>query len=145
MDDQPAADDRTQITDVVYQYTWRIDYSPRDDFSSVFTDDVTFELTNLGVRFQGREAVTKMIKEALELTDYCKYYVSNTQVRIQGDKAMSRCYLSAAAGKQGTAGHDMRTEGRYFDQFVRTSGGWRISKRSYRETIAGGTREINVE
>lgn len=107
---QAGIDDRTQIINVLHQYTWLIDNPPRDDLSSVFTNDVVFELPKMDAKFEGRDVVTKMIKD-MDHLDYCRHFVSNIQVKIQGDSAISRCYFSGAAGRAGTPGGDHLSEG----------------------------------
>jgi len=146
LDHHAVLDDRAQIKNILYQYSWLIDFPPRDDLSSVFTEDVIFELPEMDVKWEGEKVVTKMIKDIEDKLDFAPHYVTNVQIKIQGDKAVSRSYFYASVGRKGTPGGDHMTEGgRYYDQFVRTGDGWRIKKRScYLDWVAGNKEVINV-
>lgn len=144
----PHSDDHAQITNLLSHYSWLINFPPRDDLSSVFTEDAVMELPELGhTTTGGHAAIAKMIKDIADHQDYLKHHVTNTQIKVQGDKAMARCYLFGAIGRKGTPGGDHMTEGgRYYDQLIRTSGGWRIKKRTiYLDWTAGNVEVANVK
>lgn len=120
--------DRQAIVDLTIAYGWILDHGPRDDLRTVFTEDAVADYG--GVAFEGVDAIIAKVEESLGRLSVSQHLISNQQVQIDGDTATCRCYLQAQHTKRGTEGGDnFIMAGRYFDDLVRTSDGWRITKR----------------
>ena len=120
--------DTQAIVDLTIAYGWLLDHGPREDLDQVFTPDAVAIYG--GERFDGLPAIIAKVEEALGPLTVSQHIVSNQQVSIDGDTATCRCYLHAQHTLRGTPGGDnFIIAGRYIDELVRTSDGWRITHR----------------
>lgn len=120
--------DRAAIVDVTIRYAWALDTRSWDVLDDVFLPEATAYMTEDLV---GREAIKSRVRRALEHLDLSQHIIANHQIVIEGDRASCRCYLQAqhvreAAGRS----PNFIVAGRYEDQFVRTTHGWRIAHRN---------------
>lgn len=94
-------------------------------FNDIFTADVVADY-GLG-RLEGREAVVHfLLNEAACDQAWMWHGIHSPQVDVQGDTANASWTIIARMKPKASA--EMQTViGRYFDQFHRTSEGWRIS------------------
>ena len=121
-------DDRTSIIDLTVAYCWALDERNWDALRRVFLEDATAEL-GAGTE-QGVEAIIRRVSGVLTPLDASQHFVSNHQITIDGDRASCRCYLQAQhVRKAATGGRNYLIAGRYEDELVRTSAGWRIAHR----------------
>lgn len=119
--------DRQAIVDVTLAYTYALDAKDWDALDDVFTSDATAHLTE---SLEGREAIKERIQRALDSLDLSQHMVANHDVRISGDSATCRCYLQAQHVREASPGApNFIVAGRYDDDFVRTTDGWRINHR----------------
>lgn len=128
--EDPAAllRDRAAIIDVTVRYAWALDMRSWDDLDAVFLPDATAYMTE---DLQGRDAIKDRVRRALEPLDASQHIIANHQITVIGDQASCRCYLQAqhvreAAGRS----PNFIVAGRYEDQLVRTTDGWRIAHRN---------------
>jgi 3-phenylpropionate/cinnamic acid dioxygenase small subunit len=120
--------DREEIVALTVRYTWALDGRNWDDLDEVFLPEAAAHLTEDLV---GRDAIKARIRRALEHLDASQHIISNHQVVVQGDRASCRCYLQAQHVRQAAHGSpNFIVAGRYEDQLVRTTHGWRIAHRT---------------
>jgi ketosteroid isomerase-like protein len=123
------SDDEKAITDLTIAYAWALDTRRFEELRQVFAEDAVGDL--LGVRSEGRDAITARISDALSTLDATQHVVSNHQVSVDGDTATCRCYLVGQHVKKGTPGGDtFIIAGTYQDELARTTDGWRITHRT---------------
>ncbi len=121
--------DRMAITDLTISYTWALDQHEFERLREVFLPDATFNVA--GVPLSGIDAIIEKVSGSLSPLDDSQHIISNHQIRIDGDTATSRCYLQAQHVRNAAdGGPNYIFAGRYEDELVRTSDGWRIAKRS---------------
>jgi hypothetical protein len=120
--------DRVAIVDVTIAYCWALDTHDWDALDYVFLPDAT---ASLAEELEGRDAIKKRIRRALDPLDDSQHMVSNHDVRVDGDTATCRCYLQAQhVRRAANGGPNFIIGGRYEDRLVRTTAGWRIAHRA---------------
>ena len=121
-------DDRMAIVDLTHAYCWALDTHQWDDLRQVFLPDATAVLG--GSHLEGIEAIIARVTQALSPLDDSQHMVSTHQIRLAGDRATSRCYLHAQHVRHAApGGPNFIIAGRYEDELVRTTDGWRIAHR----------------
>lgn len=125
--------DRLEIQQLLIDYSTAIDQRRFDDLDSVFTPDAYIDYRVSG-GIDGRfPEVKAWLKEVLPNFPAFYHMLGNVDVRITGDSATSRaiCFNPMVMG--GDSGQDSAQI--YFigiwyvDELVRTSQGWRMTKR----------------
>lgn len=99
----------------------------------VFHDDAVLDY---GVMYQGgaRGFVDATLKAHLSLESHL-HRISNITIAVNGDRAGSETYVEGIfRGVAQGAPFEMRTCGRYVDQWEKRGGRWAISKRIYVHT-----------
>lgn len=119
--------DVQDVIDVTAAYCWAIDGHEWDRLDEVFTPDAE---ADLGRPLSGLAAIKERIRGALEPLQASQHLIGTHQVRVDGDRATSRCYLHAQHVRQ-IDGEERQyiVAGRYEDELVRTPAGWRITHR----------------
>lgn len=132
--------DRQAIVDLTVAYCWALDTRDWNALDEVFTPDATADLAR---DVAGVDAIKARVAEALEPLDASQHLVATHQVTIDGDRATCRCYLQAQHVKHGVdGGPNFIVAGRYEDELVRTSAGWRISRRTLVRTWTDGNPAV---
>jgi hypothetical protein len=123
----PSIEDRLAITDLTIAYCWALDGRRWELLDDVFTADAAAEL---GEAVSGLPAIKARVSSALGMLDDSQHMVTNHQVEVEGDRATCRCYFQAQhVRKAAIGGPNLIIAGRYEDELVRTSAGWRIHHR----------------
>ncbi len=121
--------DRLAIVDLTHAYCWALDTHQWDDLRQVFLPDAHAVLG--GSDLLGIDAIIARVQLALTPLDDSQHMVSTHQISVDGDRATSRCYLHAQHVRHGAVGgSNYIVAGRYEDNLVRTTEGWRIADRS---------------
>ena len=118
--------DRQAIVDLTVAYCWALDTRDWDRLDEVFLPDASAEL---GGSFVGLEAIKARVRSALEPLTVSQHMIGTHDVRVDGDRATSRCYLHAQHVRRLDGERQFIVAGRYEDELVRTPAGWRISRR----------------
>lgn len=117
-----------EISQVLYRYTVAIDSRAYELFDRCFTADATIELAGMGV--MTRDGYRKIARDNLVSFDATQHVVSNPSIRVDGDRAYSRCYFTAQHVKNALAPKPcMIIGGWYDDKFARVDGVWLITSR----------------
>lgn len=132
--------DRAAIVDLTIRYAWALDTRQWSELDHVFVPDATAHLTE---PLESREAIKARVRRALEPLDASQHIVANHQVVVVGDRASCRCYLQAQHVRHAVEGSpNFVVAGLYEDQLVRTSEGWRITRRELVITWTDGNPAV---
>lgn len=122
MDLQTLAD-RIEITDLFTRYAHAVDSKDWDLYRTVFTPDARIDYSTAGGPSGDLETVVAALAEQLRLFRRTQHFVSNIDVRLDGDRATARAMffnpMIVSEGRQFTCG------GWYNHELVRTADGWR--------------------
>jgi len=122
-------EDRADIIDVTHNYCWALDRNQWHELDNVFLPGATAQLG--GHTCADRDEIKQVCSNALTKLDDSQHLVATHQVRVTGDTATSRCYLHAQHIRRAAdGGPHYIVAGRYEDDLVRTSDGWRIKHRT---------------
>ncbi len=128
----PSESDRAakqDIAEVLVRYATGIDRRDWELFRSCFTADCRADYGDIGT-WESIDTLTDFMVTAHAALGHTMHRISNIAIDVQGDHAAARCYvdgmLMAPDGQSGFNPH-----GWYDDEFVRTSDGWRIERRTF--------------
>jgi len=123
---QPS--DWTQIVDVLNGYASALDARSWDGLDEVFADDVFMDF---GVwQASSRDEAVEKIRSFLGGCGPSQHLLGNYEIHIDGDRATARVYVRAFHIGRGDRKHlTYEMGGEYQDELVRTSDGWRITRR----------------
>lgn len=122
--------DERDIVALALRYCRAIDTKDWELLDEVFVPDATARLGS-PTTLDGREAIRARIRTALEILDDSQHLVGNHEVTVDGDRGTHRCYLQAQHIRELPEGSpNMIIAGRYEDDVVRMSDGWRIAHRT---------------
>jgi len=125
---QQLADERDIVATAI-RYTWALDLHNWDELDDVFVAAATACFMT-SQTIEGRDAIKSRISTSLGRMDASQHIVSNHEVILDGDTARHRCYMHAQHVRTVPEGPPLFIiAGRYEDDMVRTSAGWRISHR----------------
>ena len=125
--------DRLEIQDLVFHYADLIDRRSFDELREVFTEDAHIDYSAFGGSVAGREETIAFLQAALgpELFPNTQHLNANVQVKVDGDSASGRvmCFnpMQMALPEGGSQVFFLGLW--YLDEYRRTPGGWRISRR----------------
>lgn len=123
-------DDERQITATLTRYATGIDSRDWALLATCFTDDAHGDYGAFGQFRSGREIVDFM-RPAHEDMGPTLHRLSNMVISGDGDRATARTYVDALLTAKDPAGETHRGIGVYDDELVRTTDGWRISRRKF--------------
>jgi len=124
--------DRLAIGQLLDEYARGIDSRDWDLVVSCFTDDAFLDYTAFGSIKGPVDEVVDWLREALSAFAMSQHHITNRHITIDGDEAVVSAELLAVMGMATDPGKMsmMFTGGQYNDRLVRTSEGWKISKRT---------------
>lgn len=121
--------DRLEIQQLLIDYSTAIDRRLFDDLDAVFTSDAYIDYRAMG-GIDGRYPEVKAwLAEVLPNFPAYAHMLGNFDVRIDGDKASSRTICFNPMVLPGLEQQVLFCGLWYEDEFVRTSDGWRMSRR----------------
>jgi hypothetical protein len=121
--------DRLEIQQLLVDYSTAIDNRRFDDLDTVFTPDAYIDYRALG-GIDGRyPEVKKWLSEVLPTFPVYAHMLGNFSVRIDGDTASSRVICFNPMVLPGDNDQALFCGLWYDDEFVRTPGGWRMTRR----------------
>lgn len=121
--------DRLEIQQLLVDYSTAIDQRRFDDLDRVFTPDAYIDYRAMGGIDGAYPAVKAWLSEVLpNFPAYC-HLIGNFDIRLAGDTASGRtmCFNPMKLGDDGRV---LFCALWYDDEFVRTSEGWRITRRA---------------
>jgi SnoaL-like domain len=124
--------DRTEIHDLIVRYGWAIDTRDWSLLDTCFTEDayVDYSSNPGGIEGPYRE-VRGWLEQTLAAFAVMQHLMVNIDIRVDGDRATARTMVVNPMGAKTREGppHFFYLGGRYDDDIVRTTDGWRIAKR----------------
>jgi hypothetical protein len=124
--------DRLAIQDVLVRYCTIVDGKQFESFDEIFTADAVIDYTDAGGIKGTLPEIKAWLSKALAPFVTVQHLVTNFDIRIDGDRAASTCYLFNPMGLGGADGSTSYfwCGGRYLDELVRQDGRWRIRVRT---------------
>lgn len=124
--------DRMEIQQLLVDYATAIDQRRFDDLDRIFTPDAYIDYREMG----GIDGLFPEVKSWLAevLPNFPAYYhlLGNFDIRLAGDTASGRtmCFNPMKLSDEGAGGGQVLLCALWYDdEFVRTSDGWRMSRR----------------
>ncbi|MEW1865715.1 nuclear transport factor 2 family protein [Streptomyces sp. NBC_00669] len=100
-----------------------------DRFAALFTADGVWRIPDGHIEFTGREAIRAGIERLQANWEYFIQNVHPGTIRIDGDTATGRSYVSELGRMRDGSSH--LNHSIYHDRYRRTPDGWRFTERSY--------------
>lgn len=125
--DLQTLSDRIEIDDLLTAYTFAVDTASWDALDDVFTPDAHIDYTASGGIEGSYAEVKAWLAATLPMFSAMQHYVTQKQVRIEGDTAHVRAYfLNPLLMDQPDGSRwQMDVGGVYVHDLVRTAAGWR--------------------
>jgi hypothetical protein len=121
--------DRLEIQQLLVNYSTAIDTRRFDDLDLVFTPDAFIDYSAMGGTAGVYPEVKAWLKEVLPNFPAYMHMLGNFDIQLDGDTAASRTMLFNPMVMGGDANKILFCGLWYEDEFVRTSDGWRMSRR----------------
>ncbi len=120
--------DERAIIDLTARYCWAIDSLDSSALKRVFLPDATAILGSGPIT--GFDAIWARIYGVLSPLDTSQHVIGSQIVEVDGDEGQSRCYFVAQHVRSAAeGGPHYVVAGKYVDDVVRTTDGWRIKHR----------------
>jgi SnoaL-like domain len=147
MDVLRALEDERAIQRVYLDYCDAIDEKRFDDLDQVFTADCEGDYRDSHGRvFHGLAPLVDGLHRNMGPDGTCggtHHNVLNFRIDSDGDHAAASVHFYAVhQGTGAMVGRLYSVWGRYEDELTRTSAGWRISKRRYRNFVTHGDKAV---
>ncbi|MEY4948999.1 MAG: hypothetical protein RL698_1210 [Pseudomonadota bacterium] len=128
--------DRLEIADLLARYCRAIDTLDWDLLDRVFIDDASIDYSSSGGTTGRYPEVRTWLAGVLPAFAMRQHLVTNLEVELDGDRATSRCCLYNPMGRARSDGPVQLffVGGTYEDELVRTPSGWRIARRTERQS-----------
>jgi 3-phenylpropionate/cinnamic acid dioxygenase small subunit len=131
------AQDRWEISDLLYGYADAVDGRDWDRLASLFTPAAEADYGDLGGLQQGREAIVGHCAGALQQFTATQHLIGNVRVSFAAaGSATTTCSFLAVHLRTGGASPFV-VGGRYADEVSHTQDGWRIARRHLRPIWRG--------
>lgn len=122
-------EDRLALQDLFHNYCFAVDsLSDLDGMLSLFTEDVTFDLTGINLpRLQGHAGMREFFTGVFEYMTHHAHYGSNFSLRhLDAESASAWAYVTGMGRSRD--GSTVLVHVKYLLDFVRTGAGWKISR-----------------
>jgi hypothetical protein len=131
-----SMDDRSQIEQLIYEYTFRLDGGDFEGFGELFADAEWGLLADglIGFSLRGTEEVTAWVRENIRVYDglpMTSHVTTNVIVDVDGggESASARSYLTVFQGVPSDFPLQVIFTGGYRDTFAKRGGVWRFNTR----------------
>ena len=146
------AEDRARIEDLQARYMFALDFVDPEAYALTFTENGILDI--VGMQWQGREEIKKMLEGRLEAPpeneedaapkeptgpypSTGRHNITNIVLKIDGDKAVGRAYWFHYGNDNPERKAALNSYGHYEDEMVKVDGQWLFSKRViYNEQMA---------
>lgn len=132
--------DRSEIQALLTTYPQMVDKRDWGRMDEIFAPDATLDYRSSGGQSGPYRETLDWLAKALDPWPLNLHFISNFDIKIEGDSARSSCYFFAPMGRDEPDGRQTMTTnaGYYHDDLVRTKAGWRIRARVCEQTILTG-------
>ena len=127
---QAEISDRLEIQQLLVDYSTAIDLRRFDDLDAVFTPDAHIDYSAFGGIVGRYPKVKAWLAEVLPNFANYAHMLGLPSIRVDGDTATARTFCFNPMVFGGEAPSTMLLGLWYDDEFVRTSDGWRMSRRA---------------
>lgn len=129
MADLRVVADRVEIEALRGEFTDAVMTNDHDRLAALFTPDGTMRIPDAGITAAGRREIRALAERREALADCFVQTTHPGVVRLDGDTASGRAYLSELI--HGRDGSSYRNHGVYHDRYRRTPDGWRFVERAF--------------
>ncbi|MFC9970274.1 nuclear transport factor 2 family protein [Spirillospora sp. NPDC127200] len=129
MTDIQTAVDRIEIEALRGEFTDAGLMHDYDRFVSLFTQDGALRMPHIGVELAGREEIRAAVERLQSLWEFFVQTVHPGTVRIEGDTATGRAYITEFGRMRNGGSH--LNHAVYHDRYQRTPDGWKFTERVY--------------
>jgi 3-phenylpropionate/cinnamic acid dioxygenase small subunit len=132
--------DQNAIRELLTRYPQMVDKREWQRMDEIFAPGASIDYTSSGGAAGPYRETLAWLASALEPWPLNLHFISNFDIRVDGDTARSSCYFMAPMGREEPDGSQTMTSnaGYYHDELVRTQEGWRIQSRVCEQTIMTG-------
>lgn len=120
-------EDQLAINALVDAYSDAVFRRDAQDWGGCWAQDARWSL--MGTTVAGREAIVAMWVQAMDGFSFVAFFAQIGALLIDGDRANGRIWTHEVL--EDREGNVTRPVGRYDDEYVRTSEGWRFASRAY--------------
>jgi hypothetical protein len=131
--------DRQEITDLLTEYSYAVDFHRWDDLDAVFTPDATLDLTATGGESGDITTMKAWLARTLAVFAGHQHLVATSRIELDGDRARAKtiCHNPMYLDRDGS--QQVLFVGLwYVDELVRTPDGWRIATRRQEKAYLHG-------
>ena len=125
-----CADDERAIIAVLHRYATGIDTRDWALFRTCFSDDFEADYGSFG-KWRGPREITEYMRQAHFSLGPTLHRLTNFTIEDDGAQVRVRSYVDALLMPLAEGGPVHRGVGFYEDQMVRTSDGWKVSRRHF--------------
>lgn len=129
MKTQQELSDRLEIQDLITAYSYAIDFHRFDDLDSIFTPDAALDFTATGGQAGALPQMKTWLASVLVHFAGHQHLVATSAVELAGDTATARTICHNPMWFTDASQPPLYVGLWYFDSFVRTGAGWRMSSR----------------
>jgi ketosteroid isomerase-like protein len=129
MSDFQAIADRVEIEALRGEFTDAVMMNDHDRLASLFTPDGAVQIPDASVEAAGRGEIRALGERREALADYFVQTTHPGTIRLDGDAASGRAYLSEVFRLRDGSSH--LNYAIYHDRYQRTGDGWKFTERVY--------------
>ncbi len=130
-------EDIETIRGIIARLNWDADEQQVSRLLENMTEDVLYKVGDFG-DYRGSAAVGDFLKQIGSAFGMRVHHTTNQVVRIEGNRAFSRCYYLALLEWQETS---LVASGEYHDELIKRNGRWLIQVRDTRITFLSTLQE----
>jgi 3-phenylpropionate/cinnamic acid dioxygenase small subunit len=132
--------DRKEIEELLYRYAWMVDKRKWELMDEVFAPGATIDYTSTGGVQGPYRPTLEWLARALADWPINLHAISNVVVEAEAGAVRSRCMFMAPMGRKRADGSQevILNGGHYYDDLVKTAGGWRIARRVCEQNMMMG-------
>jgi 3-phenylpropionate/cinnamic acid dioxygenase small subunit len=136
--------DRMEIQDLLYRYADLIDRKRFEELRSVFSEDAHIDYSAFGGSVGDVDATIAFLDKAMRLFPNTQHLNANVQIEVEGDSGRGRVMcLNPQEMRLPDGGTQVFLLGLwYLDEYVRSTAGWRIRRRSEEKSWVFNTPEF---
>jgi ketosteroid isomerase-like protein len=130
MSDFQAIADRFEIEALRGEFTDAVMMRDYDRLASLFTEDGVVRIPDINAEAKSRKEIRAGVERLQGLWDYFVQTTHPGTIRLEGDTAVGRAYLSELMHSQAN-GRSQVNYAVYHDRYRRTPDGWKFAERVY--------------
>jgi ketosteroid isomerase-like protein len=129
MSDLQAIADRVEIEALRGEFTDAVMMNDHDRLASLFTHDGALRIPDANIELGGRQEIRALGERRQALADYFVQTIHPGMIRLDGDSASGRAYISELIHLRDGSSH--LNYAVYHDRYQRTPDGWKFTERVY--------------